>query len=206
MRKKAAALVLILMSGLCFASDQSPYAGEENRSIKSLSDREIQALKAGKGMGLGKVAELNEYPGPRHVLEMADELELSSSQLADTQKNFADMKVNAIAVGKKLLAAEAALEQSFRDGAVDAQSLAETVQNIGRLRAELRFVHLAAHLEQKQILSDAQVEKYVRHRGYRSEKHHGGRHQKQGEKQSRQVGNGPHEHRKGRGQAESGAE
>ncbi len=201
--KKAAALVLIFMSGLCFASDQSPYAGEEDRLIKSLSEKEVQALKAGKGMGLGKVAELNQYPGPRHVLELADELELSQSQLADTQKNFAEMKVNAIAVGSRLLAAEADLEQAFQAGAVDAKSLEEAVQDIGRLRAELRFVHLAAHVRQKHILSEAQVEKYVMHRGYNGQEHQSGRHQQQGmqhgKKQGQKQGKGPHEHGKGRG-------
>jgi hypothetical protein len=34
------------------------------------------------------------------------------------------------------------------------------------LRAQLRFVHLEAHLRQKQILSQHQVAQYVRLRGY----------------------------------------
>lgn len=138
------AVLLMLVPGLYLASEPSPYVGEESRPIKSLSAKEVEALKAGKGMGLGKVAELNQYPGPKHVMDLAEELELTPSQLADTQKSFAEMKVNAIAVGQKLLAAEMDLEQAFQSGTVDAGSVEQAVQEIGRLRADLRFVHLQA--------------------------------------------------------------
>src|ERR1043166_1905183 len=44
----------------------SPYAGQQSREIKSLSDQEIDGLKNARGLGLAKAAELNGYPGPRH--------------------------------------------------------------------------------------------------------------------------------------------
>ena len=47
----------------------SDYVGEESREIKSLSPKDIAALKEGSGWGLAKAAELNGYPGPIHVLE-----------------------------------------------------------------------------------------------------------------------------------------
>lgn len=184
---KILVLALAFASGFALASDPSPYAGQESRPIKSLSAKEVQALKAGKGMGLGKVAELNQYPGPKHVMDLAEELELSPSQLADTQKNFAEMKVNAIAVGEKLLAAEMKLEQAFQDGTIDAGSLEQAVQQIGQLRAELRLVHLQTHLRQKQIMSDEQIAKYVEHRGYRGGKQ---KHQKQHMHGQKKTGSG----------------
>ena len=46
------------------------YAGQQARSIKSLSDDEIAALRKGEGMGMAKAAELNGYPGPAHVLQL----------------------------------------------------------------------------------------------------------------------------------------
>lgn len=51
----------------------SPYAGQESREIKALSPDEIAALRKGDGMGFAKAAELNGYPGPRHVLDLAAE-------------------------------------------------------------------------------------------------------------------------------------
>ncbi|MBW2146214.1 MAG: hypothetical protein JRI22_04235 [Deltaproteobacteria bacterium] len=53
-----------------------PYAGGERRSIKALSPELVQDYLNGKGMGLSLAAELNHYPGPAHVLELASELNL----------------------------------------------------------------------------------------------------------------------------------
>src|SRR4030065_1872841 len=73
--------IIALLSALGIASfvyatqpARSPYAGQETRGIKSLSDREVQEYLAGRGMGLAKAAELNNYPGPAHVLELSDRL------------------------------------------------------------------------------------------------------------------------------------
>jgi hypothetical protein len=48
----------------------SPYAGQETRRIKSLSEQDIDELRQGRGWGLAKAAELNGLPGPAHLLEM----------------------------------------------------------------------------------------------------------------------------------------
>ena len=55
----------------------APYAGQQARSIKSLSAEDVAALLKGEGMGMAKAAELNGYPGPVHVLTLADELRLT---------------------------------------------------------------------------------------------------------------------------------
>jgi hypothetical protein len=39
-----------------------PYAGQQARTIKALSDEDIAALRKGEGMGMAKAAELNGYP------------------------------------------------------------------------------------------------------------------------------------------------
>lgn len=54
------------------ALQASPDAGQQHRQIKALSADEIQNYLAGKGAGMAKAAELNHYPGPTHVLELAD--------------------------------------------------------------------------------------------------------------------------------------
>ena len=46
-----------------------PYAGQQVRTIKALSDDDIAALRKGEGMGMARAAELNGYPGPKHVLD-----------------------------------------------------------------------------------------------------------------------------------------
>jgi len=60
------------------SSQICPYTGQEMRDIKLLSDKDIQSLQNGTGEafgGMAKLAELNGYPGPRHVLDMASELQ-----------------------------------------------------------------------------------------------------------------------------------
>jgi len=59
---------------------ESPYAGQQSRSIKALPEGDIAALQNGDGMGMAKAAELNGYPGPRHVLALAAELHLTEAQ------------------------------------------------------------------------------------------------------------------------------
>ena len=62
------------------AAAPQPYAGMEGREIKALSPQEVADLRAGRGMGLALPAELNRYPGPMHVLELAEPLRLSPRQ------------------------------------------------------------------------------------------------------------------------------
>jgi hypothetical protein len=64
----------------------SSYAGYPERPIKALSERQTADLRAGRGMGLALAAELNGYPGPVHVLELAAPLELRAVQRAETQE------------------------------------------------------------------------------------------------------------------------
>ena len=165
--KRLLLLIPLLIVATPPALAQSPYAGEEARSIKSLSPREIAALRAGKGMGFAKLAELNGYPGPRHVLDLADELELSEDQRHQSAAIYTDMKAAAIALGEELILAEAALDQAFADGSIDPASLEAGLREIGDIRARLRLVHMAAHLKQAEILSGTQISTYKDLRGYR---------------------------------------
>ena len=58
----------------------APYMGLENRQIKALADSQIRQLQDGEGMSLALAAELNHYPGPRHVVDLAKELGLTRQQ------------------------------------------------------------------------------------------------------------------------------
>jgi len=68
---------LIIVIGLiafsaATANTQSsqPYSVMQTRDVKALSEEQIADLKAGRGMGLALAAELNGYPGPKHLLEL----------------------------------------------------------------------------------------------------------------------------------------
>jgi hypothetical protein len=163
--------VLALMSGMSLAADQSPYAGEELRSIKSMSSEEIESLLSGGGMGFAKLAELNHYPGPKHVLELVDDLDLTPSQVSETEALFEEMRSSAVLLGEELLEAEMALDRDFSQGAINPESLESALLNLGKIRAQLRYVHLEAHLRQKRLLTTEQIAKYDETRGYRGMAH-----------------------------------
>jgi len=77
-----------------------PYAGFQQRSVKAVSEQQIGDLRAGRGTGL---ALANGYPGPSHVLELADRLDLSVEQRVKVQQQFDAMKNETIPLGTKLL-------------------------------------------------------------------------------------------------------
>ena len=92
---------------------QTPYAGMQTRPIKALSEQQMADLSAGRGMGLALAAELNGYPGPVHVLELADKLNLSPDQRAGIQRLFDSMKAEAVPLGARLIEQEADLDRQF---------------------------------------------------------------------------------------------
>ena len=105
------------------------------------------------------------------MLAMADKLELTPEQIAATEALYAAMKKDAIDIGEQLLAAELRLDQAFASESVSSQSLHAALLEIGTLRAQLRFVHLVAHLQQKQLLTTQQNQKYGTVRGYHDATH-----------------------------------
>jgi len=159
------------------AQSQQPYAGLEARSIKALSDQQIADLKAGRGMGLALAAELNGHPGPMHVLELADSLDLSDQQRAKMQELLTAMKAEAIPLGEQLIAQEADLDKEFANKTITPASLAATTGAIGITHAALRQTHLKYHLSTVEVLTPAQVQRYGELRGYKSGTQHShGRH------------------------------
>ena len=98
MKTKALVQVFISMLIATFGfseadhSHKSKYAGEEKGEIKSLSATDIEELQNGKGWGLAKAAELNGVPGPAHLLEMKEEIELSAEQIRVIEKIYMKMK------------------------------------------------------------------------------------------------------------------
>ena len=140
-------LAFVCLLSACASNHSSEYIGEEHRSIKSLSADDIRELSAGGGWGLAKAAELNGVPGPAHILEMASEIELTPTQQAEIQEIYQQMKSEAISLGNQLIQLEATLNSHFADSSINQAILEQSLQDIERVRAQLRLAHLSAHLQ-----------------------------------------------------------
>ena len=162
--------VAILFAVACSShTDQaSPpsYAGQDQREIKALSAYEISAYRGGHGLGLAKAAELNHYPGPKHVIELAGALDLSAAQREATQRAYEHMHAQAVRLGEAIVAREKYLDSLFATQTLEAAVVSAAVADIARLQGELRAAHLLAHVEMKKILSALQIAKYDELRGY----------------------------------------
>ncbi len=169
--KSAIAVILVGFVGPASAQQlhhsHSPYAGSQSREIKALSEQQIAELRNGRGMGLALAAELNGYPGPLHVLELADKLGLDNAQRQQTKKLFDEMQAEAIQAGEQLIAKESLLDRQFAHRHITPESLDLLTAEIGRLQGQLRSLHLKYHLATDGLLSGEQKRQYADLRGYR---------------------------------------
>jgi len=166
-------LILVLMPLSTFSaadhSYKSKYAGEEKREIKSLSETDIEKLKNGEGWGLAKAAELNGVPGPAHLLEMKDEIDLSTKQVQAIEGLYKKMKQEAIPLGLELIELERELNNHFANRTITDELLRQILQRIAQVHRQLRYVHLSAHLNTPDILKPEQITLYNKLRGYSSD-------------------------------------
>ena len=149
----------------------SPYTGQETRKIKALSPQVIDDLLAGAGTpfgGMAKPAELNGYPGPRHVLDAVEvgDLEVSAQQLKKIESLYEAMRSDAIGIGKEIIELETAVDDTLSQRIITGELLKENILESGRLYGRLRLVHLEAHLSMVAILTPHQVKQYNKLRGY----------------------------------------
>jgi hypothetical protein len=146
----------------------SPYRSGATSDLRGFSAEEVAALRDGMGMGLARAAELNRYPGPRHLLDAVQDgrLQASAEQRRRVEAIFDRMKRDAQRVGARILAEETGLEATFRARTITETDLRARVGRIAALQGELRAIHLSAHLATRALLTDAQVEQYDRLRGY----------------------------------------
>ena len=157
----------VLYASMSFAQQgHSPYAGQDKRDIKALSVREIDGYKKGNGMGMAKAAELNHYPGPKHILEIADDLTLSDEQKDHIQAAYDAMHTEAVSIGMEIIEKEELLDRLCAHSMIDEKRLDEITGEIGRLKGKLRAAHLKAHIVAKNILTEKQIEAYDALRGY----------------------------------------
>jgi hypothetical protein len=175
-----AMLMLLATGGSANAddgADKRPYAGQQTRDVTTLSADDIAQIEAGASWGLAKPAELNGYPGPAHVLELAEKPKLTSEQREAVTEIFHAMKIVAIAAGKLFLVSERRVDAVFRSGKAARDQLPEAVMDAAMRRASMRLVHLEAHISTAAPLSEHQRRQYDQDAGGR---HGHGAHHKRG--------------------------
>lgn len=177
--KTVLASLLVGSSVASLLAAQTPpgsYAGQQAREIKALSPEQVAAYTAGEGMGYARAAELNQYPGPKHVLELAAELKLTEPQAARTREIHSRMRDQAVRLGQAIVEKERTLDRLFADRRITPESLSRATSEIARLEGELRATHLKAHLETRAVLTPAQIAAYDALRGYGKGEHTGHAH------------------------------
>jgi len=170
-RTRCLLILAVLAAPLLAQAETSPYAANVEREIKALSSDQIAALRAGRGMGYATPAELNGYPGPRHVLDLSEELKLSDAQQQASERVFEEMKRAAVPLGEQLIEAHRALESAFQDRRASADGIAALSARIGDIEGRLRAVHLSAHVAERALLEPGQIARYAELRGYGSHAH-----------------------------------
>lgn len=178
---KVAALAAAVLVAACGDGDSArhggaggSYAGIGSREIAALSPERVADLLAGEGAGYALAAELNQYPGPRHVLELAEELRLSVDQHRRILQVRAQMREDAVHLGRRLVGLERELDDSFGSGAITPGGIAELTAAISHVEGRLRAVHLVAHVATRSVLTEEQISMYDRLRGYDEEDRHPG--------------------------------
>lgn len=166
MKSNTITAALVLITGSALAQSHQPYAGLEAREIKALSEQQIADLRAGRGMAMALPAELNGYPGPVHVIELAEALALTPEQIARVQRLYDQMKRQAMPLGERLIEQEAELDRTFATRAVTGASLIESTTAIAKTQGELRATHLRYHLLTIEVLTGDQLRRYASLRGY----------------------------------------
>jgi Spy/CpxP family protein refolding chaperone len=130
----------------------------------ALTAEAIKQLLNGEGMGLARPAELNGYPGPRHVLDLEKELALTADQKKRVEAIRQQMLDRAVALGKQIVHAETELDAALTAGTLSERDLESRVAAIAALQGDLRLAHLRAHLQTKPVLSAVQVKTYYEKR------------------------------------------
>lgn len=148
--------------------ENSPYATQLDSPIRGLSAQEVDDLLKGRGAGYARMAELNSYPGPRHILDLQHKLSLSPNQVQQIEAVFKQMQADAKRIGQKIVEREQQLSTAFASGEINDPKMQAHTEELGKLYSQLRATHLQAHLQIKPLLEPEQIANYNKLRGYTS--------------------------------------
>ncbi|MGD1045527.1 MAG: hypothetical protein ABR936_09405 [Bacteroidota bacterium] len=128
-----------------------------NAQVTILPDKD--QLLNGAATGQTLVAEKNGYPAPQKIISFKDQLGLTRDQLKKINEIVTNLPISAIVKGQEIVEAEEELNKLFESGIINEKTLRAKLERIGKMRADLRFVHLQVYLKEKQILSVNQWER-----------------------------------------------
>ena len=114
----------------------------------------------GRGFGMAFPADQNGYPGPMHVLELKDQLQLTPDQEAQIRTLMQAMFAESRPKSARLLEAEERLRRLFANRAADEASVRATVAQVEEARREVALVHLLTHLRTRSLLTEPQIRLY----------------------------------------------
>ncbi len=97
---------------------------------------------------------------------MKTEIQLTAEQVEHIERLYHEMKKQVIPWGLQLIQQERELNTAFADGNITEEKLTEFLEAIAETSKQLRYAHLATHLETYKILSPAQIHLYNTLRGY----------------------------------------
>jgi len=167
-------LTVVILTGIVLAvqlqhantAALSPYGAQLQSPVRGLSSQEVDDLLNGRGAGYARMAELNNYPGPRHVLDLEKELGLSSNQIQQIGVVFEQMQAEAKHIGTEVVQREGELSAAFAGKTISEAAMRTQSETLGQMYGALRATHLRAHLSITPLLSAEQITKYNMLRGY----------------------------------------
>ena len=110
-----------------------------------------QLLK-GDPTGQTLVAEKNGFPSPQKIMSLKEQLGLTKDQLRKIDEMLTNLPISANVKGEEIVEAEEELNKLFESGTINERTLRAKLERIGKMRADLRFIHLQVYLKEKQIL------------------------------------------------------
>ncbi|RCV86824.1 Spy/CpxP family protein refolding chaperone [Billgrantia montanilacus] len=120
----------------------------------------MEGLRLGRGMELSLPAELNGHPGPMHVLELADALNLSEEQRERVELVFERMRERPSSLGEQVIESERELDRLFADGRAMLEEIERLTDQTARRWGQLRTAHLEYHLYMLKVLDEEQILRY----------------------------------------------
>jgi Spy/CpxP family protein refolding chaperone len=85
-----------------------------------------------------------------------EQLGLTKGQLRKFDEMLTNLPISANVKGEEIIEAEEELNKLFESGTINERTLRAKLERIGKMRADLRFIHLQLYLKEKQILSAKQ--------------------------------------------------
>ena len=152
--------VVVMVAGLfgdaAITSGQHGHGGghaDGHRTAQTCAAEFEHVVGEGRGFGMAFAADQNGYPGPMHVLELKDRLQLTAEQEAKVQALMHAMFAESRPKSARLLEAEVKLRRLFADGAAADSQVRAAVAEVERARSDVRLVHLLTHLKTRDLLS-----------------------------------------------------